>query len=55
MENVSKISSLLTETYSVEYKPSESKSNPYVKIIEHKVRPKLEDVFKRDRYRRSLS
>ena len=55
MEKVSKVNSLLTETYSVEYKPSGDTMNPYVKVIEHKVRPRLAEVFKRDKYRRSLS
>ena len=45
----------MTRTYQVEYKPSEDKFNPFVKIIEHKLRPCLQELDHRDRYRRSLS
>lgn len=55
MDNVEKECTLLTETYLVEYRPSLDVIHPYVKIIEHKTRPKLEEVRLRERYQRPLS
>jgi len=54
MEKVDKFNTLLTQTYNVKYEPSLD-LNPYIKIVEHKLKPRLEEIHLRNRYRRSLS
>jgi hypothetical protein len=55
MEKVEKFDTLLTQTYNVKYEPSLDLINPYIKIVEHKLKPRLEEIHMRNRYRRSLS
>lgn len=55
MDKVHTYDTLMSRTYHMEYEPSACPINPYVKVIEHKTRPRLEEVFKRDKYRRPLS
>ncbi len=55
MDKVHTYDTLMSRTYHMEYEPSADQINPYVKVVEHKVRPRLEEVFKRDKYRRPLS
>ena len=55
MDQVHKYDTLMSQTYQLEYKPSGCKINPYALVIEHKLRPRLEEVHLRNRYRRSLS
>ncbi len=45
----------MSKTYHMEYEPSACQINPFVKVVEHKTRPRLEEVFKRNMYKRSLS
>jgi len=46
---------LMTRTYEVRYEPSACVINPFFKVVEHKTRPVLKEVEKRNMYRRSLS
>jgi len=55
MEKVHKFETMMSRAYEVEYKPSACEINPYIRVIEHKLRPRLEEVNKRNMYRRSLS
>lgn len=55
MNGVEKFDTLMTRTYQMEYKPTEDPINPFVNIIEHKLKPRLEEVHLRNRYRRTLS
>ena len=55
MQAVEKFDTLLTRTYQMEYKPSDDQINPFVQIVEHKTRPRLEEIHLRNRYKRSLS
>ena len=55
MQSVKKFQTLMSETYQVKFEPSACQINPYLKVITHKTRPRLEEVNLRNRYRRSLS
>ena len=55
MQAVEKFDTLMSRTYQMEYKPSDDPINPFVQIVEHKLRPRLEEVHLRNRYRRTLS
>ena len=55
MKGVEKFDTLMTRMYQMEYKPSDDPINPYVQVTEHKIRPRLEEVHLRNRYRRTLS
>ena len=55
MRAVEKFDTLMTRTYQMEYKPSDDPINPFVQVVEHKLRPRLEEVHLRNRYRRTLS
>ena len=55
MQAVEKFDTLMSRTYQVEYKPSDDPINPFVQIVEHKLRPRLEEGHLRNRYRRTLS
>ena len=45
----------MTRMYQVRFQPSDDPINPYVRVIEHKTRPRLTELALRDRYRRPLS
>ena len=55
MENVVKFCTLMTETYEVKYEPSLCEFTSHVRVIEHKTRPRLEEIKLRERYHRPLS
>ena len=55
MQAVEKFDTLMTRTYQLEYKPTADPINPYIQVVEHKTRPRLEEVHLRNRYRRTLS
>ncbi len=55
MDRVHIYDTMMSKTYHMEYEPSACQINPYVKVVEHKTRPRLEEVFKRNMYKRPLS
>ena len=55
MQHNPKFDTMLTRTYQARYEPSGCEINPYFLITEHKLRPRLEEIHKRNMYRRSLS
>lgn len=55
MQATEKFDTLMSRTYQMEYKPSDDPINPFVHVVEHKLRPRLEEVHLRNRYRRTLS